>query len=713
MHNLKAVELKRLPALLLALTCPPAFADEPVARIETVVVSATRVQRPSFELPVAIDAVEGATLREGQAQVNLSETLSRVPGLVVQNRQDYAQDLQISSRGFGARTQFGVGGIRLIADGIPATQPDGQGQAATFDLGSAQRIEVLRGPFSTLYGNASGGVIQVFTEDGPPQPAYEGSVWFGSYGSHREALKAGGDSGPFNYLASLASFATDGYREHSHTLRDTANAKLTYRPDEADTLTLVVNGFSQPRAQDPAGLSRAEVIANPRQVDPSSLLFNTRKSINQQQAGLVFERQFDADDTVRVTTYGGTRRVEQFQAIPVVAQTGPLSPGGVIDLDNGYSGVDLRWIHRTQIAGEPVTLTAGTNYDDLREHRTGYQNFVGSVTGIKGALRRDEEDTVSSFNQYLQADWQLSPLLSVLAGVRASELSFSSADHYVTSTNPDDSGGVRYSNTSPAAGVLYKLTPGFHIYANAGRGFETPTLDNLAYRPGGLSGLNFGLQPSVSDQYEIGFKARPVSASPATQITAALFHNEAQHEIAALTSVGGRSTYQNVGSSRREGAELSASTAFGNGVSVLLAYTYVDATYLDSFLTCITTTCNTPTTPVPAGNRIPGVPHHSAYAEVAWHNAGGWFAALEMRANSAIYVNDINSGYAQGYAVASLRAGMEQSAAGWHIREFVRLDNLLNRNYIGAIIVGDANSRFYEPAPRFNGMLGISASMNF
>jgi iron complex outermembrane receptor protein len=695
---------------MLAFAVFSAFADDTPVNVDPVVVSATRVSRPSFDLPVAIDSVDASVIRQGEQQVNLSETLSRVPGLYVQNRQDYAQDLQISSRGFGARTSFGVGGIRLFADGIPASQPDGQGQAATFDLGSAQRIEVMRGPFSSLYGNASGGVIQIFTQDGPPKPTLDVSAWFGSFDAHREALKVGGEIGNFNYITSAASFITDGYRDHSHTQRDTDNTKLTWRPDAADTVTVIYNGFAQPEGLDPQGMSKAEVAANPRAVDPSSILFNTRKTIYQNQLGLVVEHEFGSDDTVRATAYGGYRRVLQFQAIPVAAQASPTSPGGIIDLNNDYDGLDLRWIHHMRVLGEPLTFTVGANYDNLLEHRRGFQNFVGAVTGIQGALRRDEDDTVGSFNQYAQVEWQANDRLSFLLGVRATQIKFNSVDFYVTAKNPDDSGSVKFTNVSPAAGVVYKIAPGYNFYANAGRGFETPTLDNLAYRPGGQSGLNFGLQPSVSDQYEIGFKALP---NPATRITAAVFDDYSHNEIVVLTSTGGRSTYQNAGNTRREGVELAASTGWGKQFYGLVSYTYISAIYLDAYLTCVTTTCATPNTPVAAGNRMPGVPHNNAYGELGWHNGQGWFAALELRGNSAVYPNDVNSEYAPGYFIASVRGGLEQRAAGWKITEFARLDNLFNRNYIGAIVVDDTNSRFYEPAPRFNYTIGVSASYNF
>src|SRR4051812_21576934 len=227
---------------------------------DVVVVTATRAPHSVLEVPASIDRVDGQEIREDRQKVNLSESMGRVPGIAVLNRQNYAQDLQIQSRGFGARSTFGVRGIRLIADGIPATMPDGQGQAATFALGTAERIEVLRGPFSSMYGNAAGGVIALDTMDGPPEPTAEADLLLGSYQTHRLELKYGGQFGAVNGIGSVSRFETNGYRDHSITMRDQLNAKLKW-----SNFTIVANSLRQPDTQDPLGLTRAEVEQNPRQ----------------------------------------------------------------------------------------------------------------------------------------------------------------------------------------------------------------------------------------------------------------------------------------------------------------------------------------------------------------------------------------------------------------------------------------------------------------
>src|SRR3954470_10656660 len=264
-----------------------------LAQEDAVVVSATRVPQPSLEVPASIDRVYSEEIREGRPQINLSESMGRVPGIVVQNRQNYAQDLQIQSRGFGARSTFGVRGIRLIADGIPATMPDGQGQAATFALDSAERVEVLRGPFSTLYGNSAGGVINVITEDGPETPTLDESLLVGSYRTRRGALKFGGQAGPVNGIADISRFETDGYRDHSHALRDHFNAKLRYGASEGTSVTLVANTLRQLQTQDPGGLTRADMDSNPRQVIPTQITMNARKTILHDQAGITLNHRLE------------------------------------------------------------------------------------------------------------------------------------------------------------------------------------------------------------------------------------------------------------------------------------------------------------------------------------------------------------------------------------------------------------------------------------
>jgi iron complex outermembrane recepter protein len=312
--------------------------DAPLTQI---VVTATRIAQSSFDLPVSVDRVSERQIHEGQLQVNLSESLDEVPGISIQSRQNYAQDLQLSVRGFGARSSFGVRGVRLYSDGIPGTMPDGQGQFSQFDLGSADHIEVLRGPFSALYGNSSGGVIAIFTQEGKPDFEAAGTAEYGSFDTQRYALKGSGAAGAVNYMVDAAHFQTDGYRDHSDAERNNFNSKVGITLPDASKLTLVVNAIETPFVQDPLGLTRAQLAADPAQAGTNAIPYNTRKSLSQEQAGATYERQLAQSDELSAELYTGHRATTQFQAIPMSTESAPTHPGGVIDLGRTYWGADV------------------------------------------------------------------------------------------------------------------------------------------------------------------------------------------------------------------------------------------------------------------------------------------------------------------------------------------------------------------------------------
>jgi iron complex outermembrane receptor protein len=667
-------------------------------RIDPIVVTATRTEERAFDLPVAIDSVGAARIQQDQLQINLSESLSRVPGLVVQNRWNYAQDLQISSRGFGARASFGARGIRLFQDGIPATMPDGQGQTGSFSLASAQRIEVLRGPFSTLYGNAAGGVIAIFTEDGPQTPTAQAQGIGGSYGTWNAITKLGGETHGVNFVVAANHFETEGYRDHSEASRDQFNTKLKFMLDSDTRVTLIGNTLYQPEALDPLGLMRAQWQANPRQVDPAATSFDTRKTVGQQQGGATIERSVGADTTLRLTGYAGHRAVRQYLALSGIGDT---SSGGVTDLDGNFGGIDARVTTRFMVAGGPLSLTVGAAYDRQEQARKGFVNNNGAL----GALRRDEDDTVHDQDVYAQAEWSPLASLSLLAGARYSDVRFASEDHYITATNPDDSGRIAYSHASPVAGVVWHAAKDANIYANWGEGFETPTFIELAYRNAG-TGLNFALRPAISRSTEIGVKAYVFGTH---RVNLAAFSINTTNEIVVDAATGGRTTYKNAGKTRRRGVEAQWEGALGGGFTAYAAYTYLSATFAAD------TTTGAPPQLVKAGSRLPAVPANSAYAELAWTRAdwSSFSAALEFQYADKLYVNDRNSDAAPSYSVVNARAGFEQRMDMWTLREFVRVNNLADRNYVGSVIVGDTNGRFFEPAADRNFLVGVSVNARF
>lgn len=698
----RAASIRRTPpAMLVAVLCAGAArAQEPVADtvLDPVVVTATRHVVKSLDVPASVDVIGTRDIQQSQPMVNLSESLVRVPGIVANNRQNYAQDLQVSSRGFGARAAFGVRGIRLYQDDIPQTMPDGQGQTGSFALLATERIEVLRGPFSTLYGNASGGVITVISESGTDVPEATFSGGAGSYGTWTLGAKGTATVNGAGVVVAASHFATDGYRDHSEARRELGVAKLTLPLDARTRLTLLGTLQSQPDSQDPLGLTRAQWEADPRQADPAATQFDTRKSVNQEQGGAALEHRIDDDTSIKVVGYVGRRRIEQYLAL---AGTLPASSGGVVDLDRAFGGVSMKLERRARVGDASLVATVGADFDLQDEQRRGYVNDNGQ----RGELKRDEDDEVTSLAAYAQLVWWATPAVSVTAGLRANQVRFRSNDHYVTAANPDDSGSRRYRRATPVVGLLWQPAEAMALYATWGEGFETPTFAELAYRNGG-TGLNLGLDAATSRTAEVGWKALLAGRH---RINAAAFVVDTQDEIVVDTSTGGRTTFRNAGDTRRRGVELAYDGDLGAGVRAHANFTWLKATFVDTF------TGGSPPTEVPAGNRLPGVPERSAFAELAWVPAGArWLElAAEAQYASKVYVNDRNTDAAPAWTIANLRASVAREVRGWTLRAFLRLNNVTDRDYVGSVIVGDTNGRYFEPAPGRNLFAGASAQARF
>ena len=677
--------------------------------LNPVVVTGSPVATESFELPYSVDSVDMRASQAGNLGVNASEALAGVPGLVIQNRQNYAQDLQISIRGFGARAAFGVRGVKLIADGIPATNPDGQGQAATFNLDTAERIEVLRGPFATVYGNHAGGVIQLFSRKGEGDPRVRASVLGGSWGTTKLGVGAEGETNGVGFVLDASRFDTDGYRDHSKTRRDQGFAKLTLNPDEDSTLTLVANGLRQPDTEDPLGLTWERYQRDPRSVEPEALLYDTRKSIHHLQGGATYARRF-GDDRLELTAYTGRRRVTQYQSIPFDIQGGPRHAGGVIDFDRDFHGLGARWIGHHALGEGALTFTAGVDYDQSEDDRRGFQNFIslpsgGQLLGVKGMQRRDEINTVTSLAPYLQLRFAHGPW-EWSAGVRHSEVKFKVKDKYIVPGNPDDSGSLKYSRSTPTVGVTYALSEATRLYASLGTGFETPTLGEIAYQTP-QTGFNFGLSPSRSKQAEVGVKT---FVADNTRLNLAVFAIRSTNEIVVADSLGGRTSYQNATETSREGVELAIESELARNWTARASLTWLEAEYDKAF----ETRSRGVTTLIPAGKSIPGIPKLTAYAELAWKPVAGIEVAGEALYRGRVYVNDLNDKpAAPSHALVNLRVSAEQQQGPWTFGQMLRVDNIFDRTHVGSVVVGDSNGRYYEPGPERSLYAGVSARYRF
>lgn len=681
---------------------PQAMADEEkTLTLSPVVVTATRQAQNSFDLPVAIDVVEQKNIKDGQLQMNLSESLIRVPGITAQNRTQQAQDPQISSRGFGSRSSFGVRGVRVYVDGIPLTMPDGQGQPGVVDLSSIKSIEVMRGPFSSLYGNSSGGVIQMFTQDAPATPTIGATTMFGSYDTKRNVLEAAGKSEGVEYMLNVSNFETNGYRDHSSSDKKMGTAKFKFNISEHTKLTTLVNWFEQD-AQDPLGLRRDATVNdpsafnNPKSVPNSALRANTRVSRNHTQIGFNLEHAFNDNNSITFVNYVGTR--ENLQYLSTSATT---AAGRASKISREFWGTDLRWNNNGEILGKKYNFHIGANYGKSSDDRLDINTTNGVINNI---LNRDEENISTNYDRYMQGTLSATDSIDIHAGLRRTKVNLQVKDNFISGFG-DNSGSVSYNKTNPVIGVIWKAKPELNFYANYGKGFETPTFVEAAYNSA-TSGAtpNLSLKPSTSENFEIGTKAY---LTDNTRANLALYYIKTDDEIvASFTDAANRSIYANANKSVRKGAELSIESSFENNISTYFAYTLLNAKFDSDF-----TGANGL---IESGNRIPGTYSNQVYGEIRWkYEPLGFNTAFETRYNSKVYVNDRNTDAASSYTIFNIRAGFEQTLKNWYFKEYVRVENLSDKEYIGAVRINDGNSRFFEPAAGRNYLLGLNAQYKF
>lgn len=666
--------------------------------MDEVVVSASREEQRSFDSPAAIGVVDRDVIETSGPQVNLSEALNRVPGLTILNRQNYAQDLQLSIRGFGSRASFGIRGIRLLIDGIPATTPDGQAQGSSVALTSTDRIEVLRGPMAQLYGNAAGGVIQAWTRDAPEKPEIQWQLHHGNDDLIRTVWQVGAKVGDVGIVADYSTFDTLGFRDNSQTKRRQFNSKISLATKDDTRWNLVVNYFDMPLAEDPLGLTAEQLATNTRQAGTNAVLNRVRKITSQTQVGGSLIHTIDKERTVTARAYTGVRDNLQYQA-----------NSRWVGLERSYYGLGLQYNAQGVLGETPVRWVVGYEYDRSSERRQGGV----AAGGERSTTTRDEDNSATNSDFFLQGTAFLSEQWSLIGGFRRSVVSFNSEDYVIGPGDPDGSGRVRYSSTNPVIGVTWHANDRLNVYANAGKGFETPTLAEVAYTDTGVVTGQFNplLQSSTSKHFELGFKWVP---SPRTRLDMALFRINTSDEVVVSRSAAGQTAFKNAPGTSRVGVEINGRADLGAHWQGTVSATAMRAEFSETF--CPSSGCLA-TNQVLAGNALPGIPQHFIFGELLWSQAGfdrqrgmvspGWRVGLEMINAGKLYANDINTATASGYTLLNLKASHAWQVGQGTLTAYARIDNATDRRYVGSLIVNQVASQFYEPAPGRTWTVGL------
>ena len=732
----------RLSLLILLSSCS-ALADD-LKSLNPTVVTATRYETNSFDLPLSIDVIDSETIHDARVGANLSEVSPRIPGVVINNRNNYAQELAISTRGFGARSGFGVKGVRIYADGIPLSTPDGQGQLGAMNLDNVGQVEFMRGPFSALYGNSSGGVVQSITRKGDKDPTLSLGFSIDRFNTARSSATYEGQLEKLNYIMSASDISSDGWRDHSAYKKENFNGKFIYEQSKDTKVTMVLNYFNQPYTLDPQSLSPAQFGIDPKKSPENatitgssattasdkaaSRLGDLRVYKQQSLAGLILDHNISDSQSLRLMGYYGIR--ENLQYLTTSAS----------GFRRNIGGADFKWMLKETLFDRPYSITAGLSYDKMNDQRQRFDTTatlsaaghaaLTNYTGNKTRYNRDETQNGFSYDQYAQVTFEPTNQWLLIGGVRQSRVKLKSSDKFyddckVTPTDVAafsssgcfdtqawDSGSLTFNNTAPAFGATFKATPNLNIYANYGEGFETPTFSEMTYSdPKTGSGPNLNLKPSESKNYELGFKSFVTNN---TKVNMALFKVDSKNEMVVDTydSDTKQTSYKSIAKTERRGIELSIDSRLPYNFNFYGAYTLMDAEFKEAYTSTGTTSATSGT--VYPGKRIPATYKTTAYSELSWkYPAYGFSSAVEMIYFSDSYAFDLNLNTyrALPYTLVNLRSGFKQDIGKWQVSEFLRIDNVTDKTYVSNVKVNTTTP--FEPGLPLNATLGVNVSYKF
>ena len=659
----------------------------PTTVLDPVVVTATRSATSLAEVPAAVSVVDQSDIQLGLPTIGFEEPLNRIPGVFTQNSANFAQDFRLSIRGFGTRTAFGVREVKVLVDGIPETSPDGQTQLDNIDLGAAQRIEVLRGPSSSLYGNASGGVINIITEDGPSTPFLETRLMGGSFGLQKYQAKTGGQFGDLNYMFNASYLSLNGFRDHSRAQNVLFTGKLKYAISPTSNIMTVMSFMDAPFADDPGGITRAQVDADRSQARDRNVLLDSGERVTHGKLGFVYRNQFLPGHEITVTQFSLFR---QFDAkLPILPRFG----SGVVKFDRFGIGGSVKYAYDRRWGGFRNRFMLGVDVEFQSDNRRRFDNNEGDV----GQRRFHQDEDVRSVGPFIHNVFYLKDNLQLTAGLRYDDVRFSVDDQFLE--DGDQSGVRSFDYLSPMGGILYSPLDYLHLYANVSTAFQVPTTTELA-RPDEGGGFNPDLDPQQAINYEIGARGDLWNR---LNYNLALFWIVIDDELVAFESESGRNFFRNAGRSERKGLELEFNMTLLEGLRWKLAYTYLDAEF-DRFIT-------------PDGRfdnkDEPGIPPHQLFTELFYYHPSGFYGAFSIQYVDDFYVNNENSEENDAYTLLNLRMGYQMTVGNTHIAPFVGIRNITDDGYNGLTRLNALGGRFFEPSAGINAYGGVTVTYDF
>ncbi len=659
-----------------------------VLTLPAVTVTSVRSRKPARDVPASIHKLDAGEIRNARPSLTLDEALTPLPGLFLQNPENFAQDLRISIRGFGARSPFGVRGVKVRVDGVSQTLPDGLTQLDAIDPALLESMEVLRGPSSSLYGNASGGVLDLSTRDGPDTPLEIAPRFVaGSFGLRKYQASLGGTrdtlNEAFNYRVFTSHLDYSGHREHSATENTLVNGKFRFETPSGADWQLTLSHFNSPLAEDPGALTKEQADADPEQARAANLLFSAGEQVTENQAALRFRKDLTARLQLFVTTHLRHR---------VFSNKLPFVSGGIVEFERIAPGLEIRSVFDTEWFDRRTRFVFGVDVSHQRDNRQRFDNNQS----VQGALTLDQIETVTSVGPYARQEMRLTSWLDVAFGLRYDRVRFELDDAFLS--DGDQSGSRTLSEWSGSVGAVAHWRENLDVYANIGTVFEVPTTTELIVNPSGGPGFNPDLDAQQSVSYEVGLKGKGLGKK--LDYDLALFFIRSDDEIIPFELPGspGRNFFRNAGASERKGVEASARYRPNSVLDLFVSYTYSDFQFTE-FLADGSDF---------SGRAIPGIPEHRVAGRLQAKSETGWFGRFEFQHVDDFFVNNANSAGNDAYTATSLTAGREGEMGAFTWRAFVGLNNLLDESYNANTRINAAGGRFFEPAAPFNVFGGLA-----
>ena len=680
----------------LALAIPHGMLAQEQVQGETVeakpvIVKSTRIEEDVQQVPGSITVVEQKDVQLGQQSKGISEPLRGVPGVQVQNQENFAGDVRLSIRGFGARAAFGIQGIKVFVDGLPETTADGQTNIDSLEMGAVDRIEVLRGPSSALYGASAGGLLFITTEAPPAEPMIEGKVTAGSFGYLKEQVKFGQpDQAGGGVIFNLTNLTYDGYREFSAYEARNFNGKIVSKFNESSELTTVLNYYNSPKAEDPQGLTREEFEDDPQQARPDGFFAgaetqDTGEEVVEGKAGLIWDKRLDAD----LLTFSLYRVFRQF--------SGRIVPRA-IEFERHVVGGAAQYTFNHELGGSANSLALGADVQEQTDRRRNFDNDEGTY----GDMSLNQVEKAAARGLFVSDQFHVTERLLLAASLRNDSIVVSANDKFKDDGN--QSGDRTFEENSYGLGANFAITKGLNAFVNYSQAFEIPTLTQLD-NPDGTGGFNEDLDPQVANSIELGVRGR---SGDDLNYEAVVFQIIGTDEIVLFQDAdSGIDYYRNVGETERTGAELSARFRVLAPLAVVASYTYLKAEYTK--YTAKVEQDDEIVTLNNKGNRIPGIPENQAFLRLEYSHPSGFYLFPEANYVSDIEVDDANSDSADAYTVVNVRTGyVTQLGENYPMSVFAGVNNLTDEKYNQSIRINDAGGRFFEPAPPTNYYLGVS-----